>query len=41
MMAKTLNLSLKGIEWQIKKLVTNNIIKRVGSRKTGHWEIIE
>lgn len=38
-MAKELNLTLKGIEWQIKNLQKNNIIERVGADKGGYWKI--
>lgn len=31
----------KGIEWHLKKLQSQGIIRRVGPDKGGHWEIIE
>ena len=40
-LSELLGLSIKGIEWQIKKLKSENIIKRVGSAKGGYWEIVE
>ena len=40
-LANTLGLSIKGIEWQMKKLKDEKIIKGVGSAKGGHWEIVE
>ena len=39
-LSQILGLSIKGIEWQMKKLKSKNIIKRVGSAKGGYWEII-
>ena len=40
-LAEILGLSIKGIEWQMKKLKDEKIIKRVGSPKGGYWEIID
>ncbi len=36
--AKT-GISLKGIQWQLNKLKKEEIIKRIGSKKVGSWEI--
>jgi len=36
-----LNISVKGIEWQISKLKTEGKIRRVGPDKGGYWEIIK
>ncbi len=36
--ALALNLSEKGIEWQIKRLRQNGTIKRVGGDRGGKWE---
>jgi len=36
-----LSISEKGIEWQLKKLRDENLIKHVGPKKGGHWEIIK
>lgn len=33
-------LSAKGVEWNLKKLKDEKILKRVGGRKGGYWEII-
>ena len=30
-----------GVEWNLRKLKSEGIIKRVGPAKGGHWEIIE
>lgn len=38
--ALALNLSEKGIEWQIKQLRQNGTIKRIGGDRGGKWEII-
>ncbi len=39
-LAEQLELTIKGIEWQLKQLKENNIIRRVGADKGGHWEIL-
>ena len=39
--AEIVGISRRGIEWNLKKLKESGILKRVGGRKTGHWEIIE
>ena len=38
-MAEECGISIDGIKWQIKQL--KGKIQFVGSRKSGHWEIIE
>lgn len=38
--SKTINKSEMTVQRAIKKLVENNLIKRVRSNKTGYWEII-
>lgn len=35
------NLSIRGVEWNLSKLKDKGKIKRIGSRKSGHWEVIE
>jgi ATP-dependent DNA helicase RecG len=40
-LAKQAGLTAKGIEWNIKKLRAEGIIKRVGPKKGGHWEITD
>ena len=40
-LANVLSISEKGIEWQLKKLRDENLIKHVGPKKGGHWEIIK
>ena len=39
-LASCLPISLKGVEWQIKQLREQKIIRHIGSTKGGHWEII-
>lgn len=39
-LAEAAGISTKGIEWQIQKLKSDGIIKRIGSAKGGHWEVI-
>lgn len=38
--AEKINLSQRGVQKIFAKLKENNLIKRVGSDKTGHWKII-
>lgn len=40
-LADCLPISLKGVEWQLKQLREQNIIRHIGANKGGHWEIIE
>ncbi|MBL0707847.1 MAG: winged helix-turn-helix transcriptional regulator [Sulfurimonas sp.] len=40
-LASALDLTIKAIEWQMKKLKDEKILKRVGSTKSGYWEIIK
>ncbi len=40
-LAEITGLSRRGVEWNIKKLKEKGIIKRVGGKKGGHWEITE
>ena len=39
-LAGQLNVTLKGIEWQVAKLQKDKMIRRVGGRKFGHWEVL-
>ena len=39
-LASEIGISTRAIEYQISKLKTDSIIKRIGSDKDGHWEII-
>ena len=40
-MAQVLNLTFKGIEWQIKKLKDQGTLKRIGADKGGYWEVVK
>lgn len=40
-LANQCGVSIKTIKRDLKKLQDLNIIKRVGSKKTGHWEVIK
>ncbi len=40
-MAEKLDITDKGVEWQIKNLKDEKLLKRVGPAKGGHWEILE
>ncbi len=35
-----IGLSVRGIEWNLKKMKENGLLKRVGSTKNGYWEVI-
>jgi len=37
--AKRLNLSEKGVEYHISKMKKEGILTRIGSRKSGYWQI--
>lgn len=39
-MAEELNLTVKGVEYQLRKLRTENKIRRVGPTVGGFWEIL-
>jgi len=40
-LAEILEITVKGVEWNIKKLKEEGIIKRIGPAKGGYWEIIK
>ena len=40
-LANLLNLTVKGIDWNIKQLKDAGILKRIGPDKGGHWEVVE
>ncbi len=40
-MAESLGISRKGIEWQMAKLKSEDLVRRIGPDKGGHWEVIE
>lgn len=39
-LAENTGLSSKGVEWNLKKLKDEKLLKRKGSRKDGYWEIL-
>ena len=39
-LAKMMGMSTGGVEWHVKQLQKKKVIKRVGPKKGGHWEII-
>lgn len=39
-LSRCLNVTLRGIEWQVAKLQKDKIIRRVGGRKFGRWEVL-
>ena len=39
-LADQLRVTLKGIEWQVAKLQKDKVIRRVGGRKFGSWEVL-
>ena len=40
-LAEIVGLTRRGIEWNLAKLKEKGIIKRIGSPKSGHWEVVE
>ena len=32
---------IQGVEWQLKQLRDDGLLRHVGSTKNGHWEIIK
>lgn len=40
-LANLLNLTVKGIDWNIKQLKDAGILRRIGPDKGGHWEVVE
>ena len=40
-MAKALNLTIDGIDWNVRKLKKAGKLKRIGPDKGGHWEVVE
>ena len=39
--AEEINLTIKGVEWNILKLKQKGLLKRIGSAKGGHWKIVK
>lgn len=40
-LSEILGVSVKGIEWQLKKLHDEKLITRVGPRKNGRWQVLD
>ena len=40
-LADKIGLTVKGVEWNIKKLKEKGKLKRIGPAKGGYWEIVE
>jgi len=40
-LSKITGLSIRGIEWNLAELKEEGKIKRVGSAKGGHWEVVD
>ncbi len=40
-LAAKIGLTVKGVEWNIKKLKEDGKLKRIGPAKGGYWEIVE
>ena len=40
-LAKQVDLTKEGVRYHIKNLKKKNLLKRVGSSKSGHWEVIK
>ena len=40
-LAETLGLTEDGVYWSMKKLREKGLLRRIGGRKEGYWEIVE
>ena len=40
-MAKALNLTIDGIDWNIRKLIKEGKLKRIGPDRGGYWEVVD
>ncbi len=40
-LAEILEITVKGVEWNLAKLKEKGIIKRIGPAKGGYWKVIE
>ncbi|MYC12684.1 MAG: winged helix-turn-helix transcriptional regulator [Gemmatimonadetes bacterium] len=40
-LANQLEITAKGIEWQISKLKRMGVLERVGPARGGHWKVVE
>ncbi|MCX5790616.1 MAG: winged helix-turn-helix transcriptional regulator, partial [Elusimicrobia bacterium] len=39
-LSKLLNLTAKGVEWNLRKLKNDGLLKRIGPDFGGHWEVV-
>ncbi len=39
-LSEKIGLSLWGVEWNLAKMKKQGLIRRVGSTKAGHWEVV-
>ena len=40
-LSESTGLTIKGVEWNIKELKKKELLKRIGSNKGGHWEVLK
>jgi len=40
-LAEILEITVKGVEWNVKKLKEKGIIRRIGPAKGGFWKVVE
>ena len=40
-LAEVLSISVKGVEWQLRKLKEEGALHRIGPNKGGHWEVLQ
>ena len=40
-LAEKIGISEKGIEWQLSRLKKEGLVKRIGGKKGGYWEVLE
>jgi ATP-dependent DNA helicase RecG len=40
-LAEILEITVKGVEWNIKKLKEKGIVRRIGPAKGGYWKVVE
>ena len=40
-LANRLEITAKGVEWQIQKMKQRGILERIGAAKGGHWNLMD
>lgn len=40
-LAEIIGLTMKGVEWNLRKLKAEGVLKRVGPAKGGHWDVVK